>query len=59
MNKTSVKTFLPFTTGVVDTGRGGGRGTKSYHGEKAWSSTDHSILSSWPIQKENFLEIKI
>jgi hypothetical protein len=26
-------------------GGGGGRGAKSYDGEKAWSSTKHSILS--------------
>jgi hypothetical protein len=34
-------------------GGGGGMGgkAKSYHSEKAWSSTDHSILSVWHIKE--------
>ncbi len=33
------------TEEVGDWGGGGGRGAKSYDGEKAWSSINHSILS--------------
>jgi hypothetical protein len=58
MNKTSVKTFFPFTTGVVDTGGGGGMGEKPNHTTVRKPGPlqiiQHSLAG--PL---NFLEIKI
>ncbi len=39
------QTSCGFPVGLTDKGGGGGGGAKSYDGQKAWSSINHSILS--------------